>query len=305
MAFVTTRSTTLTLAGAAAVLLAAAACENTMQPAQAPVISKVQANDMAQELTTDVDLLSSSVTFESSSTPFVAGLSGSPTVPSLTSGPCPTVSPLPPTNSDGDRVPDSVRFDFTGCSFSGERFTFALSGTIDILDPTPTDSDRAIEFKFGDFTRSMTNIGTGATFSTKQNGIRTVIANPNQLSHTEQNFRTDVTYPNGSTASHVRDWASVFTADVPGTIQPDQALPSGLWHINGTSTFTRGDRSYELMVSTDPDLHHNASCTVRPKFDSGTLKAQITRVNGTTTEQKAVTVQFTACGQYTVTVTNS
>ena len=296
----TPRSLTLTLAGAAAVLLVAAACEKNATTAPTQVISRVQANDMAQELTTDVDLLSSSVTFESSTTPFVASLSGSATMPSLT-GPCPTVSPLPPTNSDADRVPDSVRFDFTGCSFTGERFTFALSGTIDILDPTPTDSDRAIEFKFGDFTRSVTNNVTGAAFSTKQNGIRTVIANPDQLSHTETNFRTDFTYPNGSTASHVRDWTSVFTADVAGSIQPDQPLPSGLWHINGTSTWTRGDRSYELMVSTDPDLHHNASCTVRPKFDSGTLKAQITRVNGDQTQQATVTIQFTACGQYTVT----
>ena len=70
MDFVTTRSTTLTLAGAAAVLLVAAACENATQPTQ--VITRVQANDMAQELTTDVDLLASSVTFESSTTPFAA-----------------------------------------------------------------------------------------------------------------------------------------------------------------------------------------------------------------------------------------
>lgn len=296
----TTRSFTLTLAAAAAVLLVAAACEkNATGPTQ--VISRVQANDMAQELTTDVDLLASSVTFESSTTPFAAEVSGSSTTPSLSSSPCPAVSPLPPANSDGDRVPDSVRFDFAGCSFTGTRFTIALNGTIDIIDPTPTDSDRAIEWKFADFMRSVTDNSTGATFSTKQNGIRMVTATANALSHTETNFRTDFTYPNGSTATHVRDWTSTFTADVAGTIQPDQPLPSGLWHISGTSTWTRGDRSYELMVSTDPDLHRNADCTVRPKFDSGTLHAQITRVNGDQTQQATVTVQFTACGQYTVT----
>jgi len=300
MDFVTTRSTTLTLAGAAAVLLVAAACENATQPTQ--VITRVQANDMAQELTTDVDLLASSVTFESSTTPFAAEVGGSATTPSLSgSGPCPAISPLPPANSDGDRVPDSLQFNFAGCSFSGMRFTVALSGTIDIIDPTPTASDRAIEWKFGDFMRSVTNNATGATFSTKQSGIRMVTASADALSHTETNFQTVFTYPNGSTATHVRDWTSTFTADVAGTIQPDQPLPSGLWHISGTSNWTRGDRSYELMVSTDPDLHHNADCTVRPKFDSGTLHAQITRVNGDQTQQATVTVQFTACGQYTVT----
>jgi len=297
---VTTRSTTLMLAGAAAVLLVAAACENATQPTQ--VITRVQANDMAQELTTDVDLLASSVTFESSTTPFAAEVGGSATTPSLSgSGPCPAIGPLPPANSDADRVPDSLQFNFAGCSFSGTRFTVALSGTIDIIDPTPTDSDRAIEWKFGDFMRSVTNNATGATFSTKQNGTRMVTASADALSHTETNFQTVFTYPNGSTATHVRNWTSTFTADVAGTIQPDQPLPSGLWHINGTSNWTRGDRSYELMVSTDPDLHHKADCTVRPKFDSGTLHAQITRVNGDQTQLATVTVQFTACGQYTVT----
>ena len=298
----TTRSTTLTLAGAAAVLLVATACENATQPTQ--VITRVQANDMAQELTTEVDLLASSVTFESSTTPFAAEVGGSATTPSLSgSGPCPAIGPLPPANSDGDRVPDSLQFNFAGCSFSGMRFTVALSGTIDIIDPTPTDSDRAIEWKFGNFMRSVTNNATGATFSTKQNGTRMVTASADALSHTETNFQTVFTYPNGSTATHVRDWTSTFTADVAGTIQPDQPLPSGLWHINGTSNWTRGDRSFELMVSTNPDLHHNADCTVRPKFDSGTLHAQITRVNGDQTQQATVTVQFTACGQYTVTRT--
>jgi hypothetical protein len=51
------------------------------------------------------------------------------------------------------------------------------------------------------------------------------------------------------------------------------------------------------MASTDPVLHYNAGCTVRPKLDSGTLHLTLTR-NGATSN---VTIQFTGCGQYTVT----
>src|SRR5438034_202201 len=90
---------------------------------------------------------------------------------------------------------------------------------------------------------------------------------------------------------------SAFTADVPGSIQPDARLPSGTLSIEGTSTWTRGTNTYSLVVSTDPVLHYNASCTVRPKFDAGTLHVTVTR-NGTASN---VTVAFTACGQYTVT----
>ena len=115
------------------------------------------------------------------------------------------------------------------------------------------------------------------------------------------NFETVFTYPDNSTATHVRNWNSTFTADVAGSIQPDAPLPSGTWSIDGTSTWTRGDRSYDLIVSTNPDLHYNATCTVRPKFDSGTLHVQVTRMNGTETQQMTVTIAFTACGQYTVT----
>ena len=297
-----TRSTTLTFVAVAFLGLVAVACDKSLQPTQpAPVLTQVQANEMAQGLTNDMDLLSSSVTFEPSATPFSADVDGSTAATPALSSTCPTVSPLAPANSDGDRVPDSLRFDFAGCSFTGTRFTVALSGTIDIVDPTATTTDHAIEWKFGDFTRSVTRLATGGTFSTKQNGVRTVTASADALTHSEQNFETDFTYPDGSTATHLRNWNSTFTADVPGSIQPDQRLPSGTWSIAGTSSFTTGDRSYELMVSTNPDLHYDASCTVRPKFDSGTLHVQVTRMNGTETQQMTVTIAFTACGQYTVT----
>jgi hypothetical protein len=50
-------------------------------------------------------------------------------------------------------------------------------------------------------------------------------------------------------------------------------------------------------VTTNPQLHFNATCTVEPRLDAGTLMAVVTK-NGVTTN---VTIQFTACGQYTVT----
>jgi hypothetical protein len=88
-----------------------------------------------------------------------------------------------------------------------------------------------------------------------------------------------------------------FTADVAGTIAPDAALPSGSLSILGTSTWTRGPNTWSVAASTPSPLHYNATCTVRPRFDSGTFQAVVTR-NALTSN---VTIQFTACGQYTVT----
>ena len=87
--------------------------------------------------------------------------------------------------------------------------------------------------------------------------------------------------------------------EIAGSILPDMPLPSGTLSVNGSSTWTRNTNTYSLTVSTNPDLHFNATCTVRPKFDSGTVHATVVR-NGATSN---VTIQFTACGQFTVTRT--
>ena len=65
----------------------------------------------------------------------------------------------------------------------------------------------------------------------------------------------------------------------------------------GTSSWTRGQRSYSLTVTTNPPLHYNASCTAAPRFDAGKLTAVVVRNSQTVT----VTIEFTACGEYTVT----
>jgi hypothetical protein len=117
------------------------------------------------------------------------------------------------------------------------------------------------------------------------------------LRTSETNFRTDYVYGNGATAEHVRTWAVLFTADVAGSIQPNALLPSGSWTVTGTSSWTRSHSSYSLTVTTNPPLHYNASCTTAPRFDAGTITAVVTQGTHTMT----VSIQFTACGKYTVT----
>ena len=160
-----------------------------------------------------------------------------------------------------------------------------------------TTADHSRRVRFTDFTRTVTKLLYSKTTSIELNGVRTFTGTADALEHSETNFRTDYTYADGSTATHLKTWSSTFTADVPGSIQFGSPLPSGSWNIAGTSTWTRGDRTYSLSVTTNPPLHYKADCTVAPKFNAGTISAVVTRSSGMTT----ITVQFTACGQYTVT----
>src|SRR6266513_3120463 len=88
-----------------------------------------------------------------------------------------------------------------------------------------------------------------------------------------------------------------YTANQAGSIQVGSRLPSGDWTIAGASTYTSGTSSYSLSVTTSEPLHYNPGCTTEPRFDSGKLRAVVTKGTTSTT----VTIEFTACGQYTVT----
>ncbi len=284
---------------AAAALAAVAACthESTapVSPGSTnPALSVPEANLLGEAVAADAQSELDGATLSSGM--FLPGL-GAPITPfGSGDGFCmPTRSPASPANADGDRVPDSVRIAFTDCGFSMGTEADTVRGTIDIVDPTPAVADRSVKTVFTDLT--WVHVRDGKVRSLVVNGTRETDRDASVISQTEKDFKSTYTFPDGSTASHDRSWNSTFTADVPGSIQPDARLPSGTLSIDGTSTWTRGTNTYSLVVSTDPVLHYNASCTVGPKFDAGTLHVTVTR-NGTASN---VTVAFTACGQYTVT----
>ena len=280
------------------VALVAACSTSPLTPPQNPVLTQPEANAVAEVVATDAASLVGGATLDAATgMPFaVAPMPGAPALATSSASCTPTRTPSPPTNSDGDPVPDSVRIDFTGCTFTGDAHSVTLSGSIDIVDPTPAISDRAFRTRSNAFTRTVTNAATGTTRSVVENGVRSVVGTSDQIQLTDT-MQTDYTYATGATASHVRKWLATFAADQAGSIQMGSPLPSGNWSVSGSSTWTSGTNSYSLSVSTSDPLHYNASCTVEPRFDSGKLTAIVTKGTAATT----VTIQFTACGQYTVT----
>ncbi|HEU5171170.1 MAG TPA: hypothetical protein VFU46_11565 [Gemmatimonadales bacterium] len=212
--------------------------------------------------------------------------------------PAPQVSPTPVANTDGDFVPDSIRVTFDPpCILSLPLRTITRTGIIDVIDPTPASEGFGRKLRFIDFATEVERLVSGATVSATWNGIRTVTGDADQLQYTADNFVTEFTHAGGSVTTHTRTWSATFTADVAGSIERHQALPSGLLNITGTSSWTRGDASWSASITTNPQLHYNASCTEAPRFDDGTLTLVVTRGGNTST----VTIEYTACGVYTVT----
>lgn len=281
------------LAAGAAVALVACRAEQMASP-RTSILTQAQADSLGDVVSVDVQSELDAST-ASSGLGFIPGAPAGP----LTASPqfcVPQISPTPPADADSDRVPDSLRITFNNCvtGFNGQD---TVRGTIDIVDPTPTVRDRSIKQVFTDFTRIFVDRhGHEASFSL--DGTREVIRDSSQISQTSTDFRSVYTFGDGDSVVDLRNWAIVFTADVPGSIHRDAPLPSGTLTINGSSAVTFNDSTvFSLDVTTPTTLHRDASCAQRPQFDAGKVVAVVTRHGVTAT----LTIEFTACGQFTVT----
>src|SRR5512143_1819679 len=235
----------------AAVVVAAgavfAACSDQTSP-PAPALSQAEADSIGAVVTADVEneLDAGSA---ASGIGFVPGAPYSRALLSLSGNCTPDIAPQPVMNSDGDRVPDSIRVTYTNCVIGFRRGADTVRGLIDIIDPTPQGTDGSLKVTFTDLVRIFVS-RDGLRASVTQNGSRVAIRDTTTLSQTETGFRTDYVFGNGAAATHVRDWSIVFTADVVGSIVRDAPLPSGTLSIEGTSTITRdGNTTFQLHVS--------------------------------------------------------
>lgn len=281
-----------------ALLVAAAlesvACSDSSAPATAALTS-AQSDSVAAVIVADAQ---GEVDFPTATgaVAFPPGAAPSAVSPAFAPPPaCVSLTPASPVNSDGDPVPDSVRLTFADCAIGYIVGSDTVRGTIDVLDPTPTVTDRSRKHVFTDLARI--HVGpAGREASITLNGSREVDGDSSQLALTSVDFRTDYLWFSGASASHVRSWTVTFTADTAGTIQPDTRLPHGSLSIDGNSTWTRGANTWTIVASTPVPLHFDPTCAVRPRFDAGTFQAVVTRKALTTN----LTIEFTACGTYTV-----
>jgi len=275
------------------------ACSDGNGPgATSDILSQVQAEELSFDVTQGLDDLAElSVYDESNGIPVASAeprpLAGPPAA-------CVTIEPDPPLNSDGDAVPDSVRFIYDACIFTRGPVTDSLGGTIDFIDPLPLATSLGVRHVFTNFTRKRTNTAFPLrSFMAVHNGTREWGGNADTLGHTVTDFVSVWTHPSGRTTTHEKDWVAKFTAATPGTISLITPLPAGSFTLSGTGSWTTLSRTWSVVVTTVTPLVYDPSCTVAPRITSGELSLVVTR----NTEVTNVSIVFTACGQYTVTRT--
>src|SRR5438552_12882012 len=232
----TVRSSLLALGTAVALALGVTACNNDSTTPATPIMSQVQAESLANTVLGDVAGEIATATMDGSNGAVAsAPVNASAPAGSSAATQCiPAKSPTPVTDADNDGVPDSVRFDYAGCVISRPLSIDSLSGTIDLIDPTKSTADHAVERVFADFKRVTVNLVSGANSSVTENGTRMASHDGTTLRSSETNFRTDFVFANGGTAEHVRTWESIFTADVACSIMPNTPPPSRIWSVTRT-----------------------------------------------------------------------
>jgi hypothetical protein len=206
---------------------------------------------------------------------------------------CPTPSENPPTDTDGDGVPDNLTltFDPALCTFTNLRgnVTHVLSGAVTISDPSA--EDRGVRLEWSDLEARTTIDGT-IFFARRIDGVWQQIKSATGFSLTDQ---TTVTHESSERppAQLVKDWQVDFVADEGATFSHHWRLPSGTLTVNGSTERTRGTTTRSFSVETVVPLHFDAGCPERPRIDAGELNIVHTRPEGTTT----INIVFPGCGE--------
>lgn len=311
-----TRSPLLLPALAAAALgLAACSSTSTTGPTT-PAMSQAEANAAADVVVSDMSDQTDGATSTSSSPSF--SMTAAPvTTPSLAVTATgawyfTACSPAPTVTVNGS----TTSYVFDNCTISRlvPVETLTRNGQVDV---TLGAGSRTLVFTNFEKMWERVSFLTGQSITTSAtlNGTRSISDDGTTLQHhvygtgdpASSLFQTNYVFADQSTAEHQRNWQGTFTADVASSIAPDQPLPAGTWSVTGNSTFTRNQGTSGQKVwtfsTTGSGVHYNPACTSAPQFDAGTLTVQAANAQtGTTT---TFTITFTACGQYTATITKS
>lgn len=210
---------------------------------------------------------------------------------------CPTITPNPPVDTDGDGVPDDVTLTFTlpDCATTRNGTTFEITGAIHVTDPSTTRFGIRVEFT--DLQHKVTR-ADGAFFLNRLDGVRQALASGAGFSLVDSTTADRESSEYG-VAQLAKAWVVSFVADPNTTVSHSRRLPSGDLSVEGKTTWTRRGVSHSLMVSTPTPLHHDTTCTTRPAFTSGELTIVKTGPDGTVT----IHVVFNGCGvEPTITV---
>ena len=148
-------------------------------------------------------------------------------------------------------------------------FTLDAVGQLRIVDPAPTTPGFGAEVTLTNLRFSLTAEDANNSYSVTRNGTMTLSGDATglELATSVQVLRT---FSGLSDASAEHQWTVGF--DPETTLQINQPLPSGSVTVAGTVSWSRGQESFDLTVTTATALHYNAGCDeIGQRFDDGEL----------------------------------
>ena len=205
----------------------------------------------------------------------------------------PCVTPSSSAETDGDGVPDDATYTFTAppCRYTDVRgFTLDVVGQLRIVDPAPDDPGFGADISLTALRFSLSHEDTDNSYSVIRNGTITLTGDPTGLElATDLQLQRSFTGLPDASAEHV--WTVGF--DPETTLQINQPLPNGSVTVAGTVSWSRGNESFDLTITTATPLHYDASCDATgQRFDEGEL-----HVSGTFGETPGyVRIVWDGCG---------
>ena len=194
---------------------------------------------------------------------------------------CGVPSQNPPTDSDGDQVPDNLTITFAlpACRVVGETGSFDLTGIVRVSDPLPGTAAVAFNMALDNFRVTFSGIeGSGYV---RRDGLTSVLATQTGLSQSVSWLESAQITGFPRIGADV-DWTATFAAAQGGTITPGQPLPDGAYQVNGSMEFRQGDRSAHFTVTTIDPLQYSAECaagvvagTALAPFSSGEVHVAV------------------------------
>ena len=205
----------------------------------------------------------------------------------------PCVTPSSSAETDGDGVPDDASYTFTAppCRYTDVRgFTLDVVGQLRIVDPAPEDPGFGADISLTALRFSLSAEDTDKNYSVIRNGTITLTGDPTGLElATDLQLQRSFTGLPDASAEHV--WTVGF--DPETTLQINKPLPNGSVTVAGMVSWSRGNESFDLTITTATPLHYDASCDATgQRFDDGEL-----HVSGTFGETPGyVRIVWDGCG---------
>jgi hypothetical protein len=251
----------LLLSGALALTAILAACSDTTSPADGE-LTATEAEDAGLAQADEVADLADAINLEDAAVA-EADVGTAPAMSFDLMGPphasCATTSSL--LDSDGDGTPDDATFVYAppACHFTGyEGGTLDLTGTIEVSDPTPEESDWSRLVDLTDFTFKFS--GSQRAFVAVRNGHRQRSGNAESLV-LQNDVTVERTRQGREPATIVHTLQAVFTPAEGSSLEPGSPLPDGTISISGTLTWSRNARSHVFTATTTVPLQYDSSCT--------------------------------------------